>query len=408
MSTPAFSTVKLRVLVVDDDPLHCALMLALLRRLGVSQPLAASDGAAGLAVLADNPRAFDLVIADLNMPGMDGMAFVRRASALSACRFALSSAFGSGVLACAMEAAQEHGLAMAGVLPKPVEAARLASLLDMARASAAPAAAPRVRWSRPQLARALGAGQFEPYFQPQCALLGGACRQVEMLARWRHPQLGMLGPEHFIAAMEEDDLLDSLTDHLLGKALAWLARWQAGGIALRVALNVSPRSAQHHDFADRMLALARTYGIATQRITLELTETALAGCAADLLDSVVRLRMHGFELAIDDFGVGYSSLQRIAALPVTELKIDRSFVRAAGASDKGLLILCSITELAANLGLRAVAEGIETAADAELLHALGCAIGQGFFLAPPMAGPALAPWYRQRPGLHKAAGLGVK
>lgn len=410
MSAPAPSPTGLRVLVVDDDALHRALMLALLRQLGVARPLAAGDGAAGLAVLADSPEAPDLVIVDLKMPDMDGMAFLRRAGAQGAYRFVLSSAFDGGVLACAMQGARAHGLDVAGVLPKPVEPARLASLLAAAtRATPPPAAAPAgARWSRATLARALGAGQFEPYFQPQCALSGGACRQVEILARWRHPRLGVIGPEHFIDLMEEEGLLDGLTEHVLGKALAWCARWDGAGIALRLSLNVSPRSMQRHDFPDRLLALARTYGIAAQRITLELTETALPEHAADLLDSVVRLRMHGVELAIDDFGIGYSSLQRIAALPVTEIKIDRSFVSAAGASDKGLLILCSITELASSLGLRVVAEGIETEADADLVRALGCTIGQGYHLAHPMAGPALAPWYRQRAGLRGAPGLGVK
>ena len=397
----------LRVLVVEDDPVQGALLLLALQHCGVHHYASAADGPAALALLASAAPAFDIVMTDLKLPGMDGIEFMRCAAALHDCRFVLVSSIGQDLLESAAKVVRAGGIALLGVLAKPIDLGAVGLLLLRhvqrgqlhgadadGQPEAALAACPHAlrQWSGSELSFALDSAQFLPYFQPKIDLRSDMPYGVEVLARWQHPQLGMLGPEHFIARMEEGDLIDRLTEAIYRQALAWARRWREAGIDLVLAVNVSRSTLQRIDTPNRLLQLAREYGIAPQRITVEVTETALAPDAVGVFESITRLRLHGFNVSLDDFGIGYSSLKQLCDMPFTELKIDRAFVTGMPSENKSRPILEAILLLATRLGLGTVAEGIESAAERDFLLSLGCRAGQGYFYSRPMAGEELASW----------------
>lgn len=244
------------------------------------------------------------------------------------------------------------------------------------------------------LAAALQSGEFEPFYQPKIDLDTGAVLGVEILARWRRPGVGLLTPASFIAALEDTPLIDDLTVLLLARALADSHDWP--GAPLTLALNVAPRTLEHTGLPDRLLALADRHAVAAERITIELTETAMARKPQLVLDCAARLRTRGFRFAIDDFGTGYSSMALLLDLPFTELKIDQSFVTRLADSRTARIVLEAMISLGGRLGMSVVAEGVESAAEAELLRAICCPAAQGFHFAHPMPQDALLAWLARR------------
>ncbi|WP_317203744.1 EAL domain-containing response regulator [Janthinobacterium sp.] len=311
--------------------------------------------------------------------------------------FILSSALEPELLASAETVVRGYGIPLLGVLSKPIQAERLRQMLVqfMARQSvgAAPEPArPALPWSKRALLAALDAQQFQPFFQPKFDLASRRLDGVEILARWAHPELGILAPLQFIDLMEREGLIDRLTETIFRQSLACARQWEEAGEALPMALNISPLTLQNIGTPERILSMCNEYGIAPELITIEVTETAVAKNPRNVLETVTRLRMNGFRISLDDFGTGYSSLQQLSEIPFTELKIDRSFVSGMAHSAKSRAILETIMQLAATLKLRTVAEGIETAAELEVMRGLGAVSGQGYLFARPMSAADLRRW----------------
>ena len=390
-----------RVLIVEDEPLQRALLAAALRHAGVLQLQQAADGAEALALLAaagQQGQRLDLVITDVRMDGMDGIEFLRAAQSFQVGAFALSSALDAALLASTEAVVRANGIALAGVLAKPVAPAALLALLAGCAeretgAEVLTLPALQSAWGVADLERALDGGQFVPFFQPKFDLASKRLDGVEVLARWLHPELGMLPPSEFIDVMEQNGLIDRLTDSILAQALACLRAWDAQGCVLDLAVNLSARTLENLELPNRLRDFVAGAGIAAGRITFEMTETAVSERPHVVLESVTRLRVLGFKVSIDDFGLGYSSLAQLSTMPFSELKIDRSFVMGMPKAGKTLAILESTLALAARLGLRTVAEGIETAAECEFLRSLGCVAGQGYWYARPMSQSEMLAWY---------------
>lgn len=247
-------------------------------------------------------------------------------------------------------------------------------------------------WLRHDLLRALDQEQVIPYFQPKVDLASGRVDGVEILARWAHPTLGIVGPDEFIVQMENHGMIDQLTDSMLKQALACARHWSGAGFELDLALNVAPGTLQQAGVAERLLRIVKRHGMAPARLTIEMTETSAASDPHGVLDTATRLRAHGFNIAIDDFGTRCSTLLQLKDLPVTELKIDRAFVTNLPLRGKAAAILESILYLSEKLGLRTVAEGIETLAELDFLRARGCTAGQGYLFARPMPHTGLMAW----------------
>jgi EAL domain-containing protein (putative c-di-GMP-specific phosphodiesterase class I) len=215
---------------------------------------------------------------------------------------------------------------------------------------------------------------------------------VEALVRWQHPEQGLVFPDRFIATAEENGLIDALTHEVLVNSLAQARRWTDRGLDLRVAVNVSMDNLTALDFPDnvaRALAAAR---LSPSRLVLEITESQLMKDPRAALDSLTRLRLKRIGLSIDDFGTGHSSLARLRDIPFDELKMDRGFVNGVSGDASLRAIVEATLAMARQLGMKSVAEGVETRADWDLLRGLGCDVAQGYWIGRPMPGHALLDW----------------
>lgn len=237
---------------------------------------------------------------------------------------------------------------------------------------------------RQDLDGALERGELHLAYQPLVHLADGRAVGVEALLRWQHPDLGPVGPVRFVPLLEESGLIVEVGRWVLTEALAQLARWDAAvGRWLNVSVNVSPLQLRPELVTDVTEALSAA-GIGAERLTLELTESAIVADVASAAALLGELRALGVRIALDDFGTGYSSLGSLQDLPIDQLKIDRSFVQAVERTGDSSLVR-SICQMTAALGMRSVAEGIEDAAMAEQLREAGCDTGQGYRWSRPVA-----------------------
>ncbi|CAM5416837.1 putative bifunctional diguanylate cyclase/phosphodiesterase [Streptomyces californicus] len=245
------------------------------------------------------------------------------------------------------------------------------------------------------LRRALDAGEVELHYQPKVRF-DGQVAGLEALVRWVHPERGRVPPDEFIAIAESSGLMPHLTEYVLETALAQVARWRAQGLCVPVAVNVSPRDVHTPGFAGSVAARLARHGVPAGALQLEITEHVLLEDPQRAADTLAGLTAHGVKMSLDDFGTGYSSLVHLRRLPVSELKIDRSFVaRLAVDHEDAEIVRCTI-DLAHSLGLVVVAEGVEDDETWERLRNLRCDAVQGWLVAAAMPPLETTAWLRAR------------
>jgi EAL domain-containing protein (putative c-di-GMP-specific phosphodiesterase class I) len=246
-------------------------------------------------------------------------------------------------------------------------------------------------------------GQISVVFQPIIEAKSWEIVSVETLVRWAHPRYGAIPPEDFIHLAEQIGRIGALTDHVLDLALLRCRRWLDDDIALSVAVNLSVHCLTEPDLVSRVRGALRRHGVPGELLTLELTEGSVVDDS--VRDSTVLADLHalGLRLSMDDFGTGYSSLSQLRQLPIDEVKIDKSFVLGMSTSQGESFIARSIIELAHNLGLRVVAEGVEDELTRNLLTEMGCDKLQGFLVSRPLADDRLESWLLARTGVRSAA-----
>jgi diguanylate cyclase (GGDEF)-like protein len=247
-----------------------------------------------------------------------------------------------------------------------------------------------------ELRLALGQDQLRVYYQPKVSLLTGAVTGVEALVRWQHPERGLLLPEDFLDLVEESGLMHSLTRIVLTKALDQAAEWHASGHDLTIAVNMSASSLVNIDLPQQIIGMATERGLAASALMLEITEDFLMSDRERARSVLTRLREAGIQVAVDDFGTGYSSLSYLRELPIDELKLDRSFVLPMNNDAKAAALVAATIDLAHSLGLRMVAEGVETGAAYDELARYGCDHAQGFFMSQPIPAAELDLWLNAR------------
>ncbi|MDQ3660148.1 MAG: EAL domain-containing protein, partial [Actinomycetota bacterium] len=241
------------------------------------------------------------------------------------------------------------------------------------------------------LRSAIDQGQLLLHYQPQLNLPGRGVEMVEALVRWQHPARGLLSPQEFIPLAERSGLIRDLSRWVLENALRQNGIWRSQGVDVGVAVNVSARDLVDPSFAEEIRLLLRRFSVPPEALELEITESALMADPERAVTILSQLRSLGVRLAVDDFGTGYSSLAYLQRLPVTGVKIDKSFVKGLRRGDAGFVIVRSTIEIARVLGLRTVAEGVEDEALWDTLAALGCDAAQGHWVGHPIVGEQI-PW----------------
>jgi EAL domain-containing protein (putative c-di-GMP-specific phosphodiesterase class I)/ActR/RegA family two-component response regulator len=398
---PSESTAEPRrlpsILLVDDDPFMLGMQSRMLR--GMGYPMIGTAGSADVALmlLLNDPQAVDVVVCDLNMPGMDGVEFLQRLST-SAFRgsIILLSGEGARIMHTVQKLLAGGQLVILGTLEKPAGRVALRALLDSWRPLATAAQAVAVpSFTEAEVHTANRERQWVLHYQPKVDLRTGKLVGTEALVRWNHPEHGLVYPDRFIGLTEDYGAVDALTEWVLQEALDQLASWHSQGLAIHMAVNVSMENLRAPDFARRVRALMRHSYNSPQDLTLEVTESRLMSPSSAPLESLVRLRMQRFGLSIDDFGTGHSSLVQLRDVPFTELKIDRGFVHGARNNQIIRPILEGSIGIAKRMGMQSVAEGVETEDDWNLLREIGCDLAQGWFIGRPMPPDQVQQWIEQ-------------
>lgn len=327
-----------------------------------------------------------VLILDLFLPQLDGVEVLRfLASERYQGALILISGHDATVLHSTSELAKVKGLRVIGSYSKPVQLTELVGVLELHFQLQPTQASRQQQWqpSLSDLQQALALRQFSLYYQPKYLLQSGSICGFEALARWIHPQLGVVSPAQFIPQIEACGLMPEFSEQVIADGISQLGRWNKQGLYTELAVNISAGTLQDIDQPTHLLCLCEQHGVLPRQLTFEITETSVMNEAETALDILIRLRMKGFGLSIDDFGTGYSSLSQLHRIPFTELKIDRRFVQSLHEAESKAIVESCIM-LAKRLGLVVVAEGVEVAGNATQLDQLGCDKGQGYLWSKPV------------------------
>lgn len=388
----------LRFLVVEDHSFQRSMMVEMLESLGARSIHEAADGFSALEVARELEQPFDIIITDIDMPGMDGMAFIRRlGEAKVRSSLIITSALEKSLLGTMVTMIGAYGMRLLGTVEKPPTPERFAELITTHwKTRPAPEKTNQgpSSFTIEQVMEGLQEEQFEPYYQPKIDLRTRRVKGAEALARWHHPYGGVVLPYAFISLLEEAGQISELTWIMLAKSAQDCRKWRDAGLDLNVSVNLSVKLLDDPAIADAITWQVTQQGLDPKYVILEITESAAMTSVGHVLENLIRLRMKGFGLSIDDYGTGYSSMQQLTRIPFTELKIDQSFVMHAARQESSRMILESSLEMARKLGITSVAEGAESAEDWNLLRECGCDLAQGFFVARPMRSVDFPEWVR--------------
>jgi PAS domain S-box-containing protein len=383
----------MHVMILEDDPIQMEIASTTLRKLGVTRIANCVDGYQALAVVRTyNP---DLLLCDLNMPGMDGISFLRQVAEQGfSGGVILLSAVDRSVMKAAENLAEAFGLHLLAAINKPLlPEALMAALARQEQSRPERRQQPKLAvLSLSELQHGLAHGLVEIFYQPKISVFDKRVIGAECLARWRHPERGILGPATFIPVLEAHGMIDTLTRVVLEKSVHQLGLWLAAGHNIKLAVNVSMDNLNQLNLPEEFEQIVRRAGVLPSQITLELTESRLMENLTVSLEILTRLRLKGFDLSIDDFGTGFSTMENLKQLPFTELKVDRAFVNGASQDEAARAILGSSIQLGKIFNLNLVAEGVEKQQDWDLITESGCDEVQGYFIAKPMQAQDFIQW----------------
>jgi len=372
-----------RLLVIDDDDKMCDLVVSVASELGFETDKATTFKAFKTLCREFHPH---VIVMDLSMPEGDGIELLRFLSAeRNQASIILMSGVDQKVLHTARRLGAEQGLNMIGALSKPFQVEELEGLLTAQLP-------PDDEIGTDELTEALQSDQIEVHYQPKVHVGGGAeyaIRDVEALVRWRHPERGLLMPDNILPVAEQGNLMLPLTLAVASKAFRQTAIWREKGLDLSVAINIAPTLLNNLELPDVIAELTRECGMQASHVMLEVTESGVMEDTVLAMDILTRFRLKGFQLSIDDYGTGFSSLAQLYKMPFSELKIDQSFIRDVTKSKDARVIVDTTIGMAKGLGLPVCAEGVENQEIFDFLVSHKCEKLQGYFISRPILGDAM-------------------
>ena len=382
---------ELSVLIADDSIAQQQYAQQLCTELGLVTIYTATNGAEAFKLLQEN--LIDVVLVDLEMPIMDGVELIHAiAHHKLSTNVIIVSAKDPILISSVGTMAEAEGLTVLGTFKKPLSLDLLqCSLLHFIvglQTQRTTLATDELKGTPTvtgiELNHAITHGEMILAYQPKLTVQGLLLRGVEALARWQHPQKGLIPPSVFIPLAERLGLINALTHRLLAMAFNEKKNWQNKGLRFHIAFNLSPISLADEGLVDWIVALTQKYDVLPREITFEITENAFLNELACAIRTLARLRLKGFNIAIDDYGTGFANAQQLSRVPATELKLDRSLVHNVSTRPQQRTILASSIDLAKDLKMISVAEGVETLEDYKVLLELGADQVQGFYFSKPL------------------------
>jgi EAL domain-containing protein (putative c-di-GMP-specific phosphodiesterase class I)/AmiR/NasT family two-component response regulator len=386
---------QLRFLIVEDHPVQRRVLRTLLTRLGAEAVHEAEDGRQALDVIRDPRRPIDIVISDLSMPGMDGMELIRNlAAAGSRLALILNSALSPTLLSSVANMAVAYKVNLLGVIGKPVAALKVVPLVALYREIRAKS--DRNRFSLASIAQALSNNEFEPLFEARVNLATTQVVGFHATAAWRHPTEGLLKAADFMDSAQAYGLRDNLSFVILHKSIEECRRWQDANLELTLSVSLAFTSLGDPDLARRVADAAADAGVEPSRIVVGVAEAAVDTERAQALETMARLRMTGFGLGVEDFGSGTMWAEQLGKVSFTELHVGANVVSGMKGDQSAQAGLVVALDTAENLRLAAVAKGIGSIDQWNMLQGWGCTYGQGPFISPALSAVDVLPWLETR------------
>ena len=366
------------LIVIDDDADVASLIGDIAERAGFEVNIINDSTRVLQELKALEPAA---IVLDLQMPALDGVEVLRvLADKRTPAGILLVSGMDERTRSAAETFGNEKGLRMLGTVQKPFSPEDMLQTLRSARAATA-------SLTPDDLQRAITNDHLLVLYQPTVRQLGGSdwrINSMEALIRWNHAERGLLNPAEFVAMGESSGLIRPMTDFVIQKGLEQVKAWQSNRIGLGLRVNISASLLTDVEFPDRFEALINELEIDPALVTLEITETAMLDQHPNTFDILTRFRLKNVNLAIDDFGIGYSSLTQLFRMPFNEMKIDKSLLFRVPQSSEAKIMVEALVDLAHNLQLGVCAEGVESREVLDFLSDIGCDSAQGFFISRPI------------------------
>jgi EAL domain-containing protein (putative c-di-GMP-specific phosphodiesterase class I)/FixJ family two-component response regulator len=385
-----------KILILEDHSLTRQMLNLAFRRLGYVQVFTTDCGEQAFGLLKVE-RKFDVLVCDIQMPGIDGLTFLRKAREFgNITALIVFSEIATDLRQAIQQLGRLLGYQVLGDLRKPFSRPELEMLMARYRplANGVTKSAVANEYRAEVVQEGLANGEFVPYYQPKIDLKTLTVVGAEVLVRWQHPDQGLLTPGDFLDVVIQVGCIDELTRSLTQQSLRFLHEQNLLG-QLSLSINLEASQLASTSLLENISRLLTEERVPARNLILEVTESGLMLAPITSIENVVRLRLLGCGISIDDFGAGFSSLQRVCEMPCTELKLDASFVNSMVHNSRVMAAVGSVLRLAENLGIQLVAEGIETQEQLNVLQGLECPVGQGYFFSPPLRDSLFVEWLLQ-------------